>query len=299
MKTGIKEIDLRSSWLLCIFFLSAATLTFEINLTRLFSVSQFYHFAFMIVSLALLGFGASGSILSIFPQIKTKSINQNLVLFSLGTGLSIIIAYMLINVIPFDSFSIAWDVKQVFILVFHYLALATPFTFAGLAVGLLLAIYPDRAGKIYSVNLIGSGCGCLFALFIPSLFSGEGTVTFSCLMAIIASLPVIIQSKIKQGQKRYKLFLPLAVLGVIFCLTDLSLRFMDSARPLLPDIKISPYKGLSYALQYPDADLVFQEWNAVSRIDMVESPGIRSLTGPQLSLHRPTPARERVIRRRR
>ena len=65
----------------------------------------------------------------------------------------------------------------------------------------------------------------------------------------------------------------------MFCLTDLSLRCIVSTRPLLPEIKISPYKGLSYALQYPDADLVFQEWNAVSRVDMVESPGIRSLTG--------------------
>jgi hypothetical protein len=39
-----------------LFLLSAATLTFEVNLTRIFSIAQFYHFAFMIVSLALLGF---------------------------------------------------------------------------------------------------------------------------------------------------------------------------------------------------------------------------------------------------
>jgi hypothetical protein len=54
---------------LSLFLLSAATLTFEINLTRLFSVAQFYHFAFMIVSIALLGFGASGTALSIFPAL--------------------------------------------------------------------------------------------------------------------------------------------------------------------------------------------------------------------------------------
>ncbi|GAI47516.1 unnamed protein product, partial [marine sediment metagenome] len=42
-----------------ILLLSAATLLFEITLTRVFSVAQWYHFAFMVVSLALLGFGAS------------------------------------------------------------------------------------------------------------------------------------------------------------------------------------------------------------------------------------------------
>jgi hypothetical protein len=53
---------------LSLFLLSAATLAFEINLTRLFSVAQFYHFAFMIVSVALLGFGASGTALAFGSQ---------------------------------------------------------------------------------------------------------------------------------------------------------------------------------------------------------------------------------------
>ena len=44
-----------------LFLLSASSLAFEIVLTRIFSVGQFYHFAFMIVSLALLGYGASGT----------------------------------------------------------------------------------------------------------------------------------------------------------------------------------------------------------------------------------------------
>jgi len=44
-----------------ILLLSAATLLFEITLTRVFSVAQWYHFAFMVVSLALLGFGQACS----------------------------------------------------------------------------------------------------------------------------------------------------------------------------------------------------------------------------------------------
>jgi hypothetical protein len=57
-----------SSARLGLFLLSAAALIFEINLTRLFSVAQFYHFAFMIVSLALLGYGASGTALALFSR---------------------------------------------------------------------------------------------------------------------------------------------------------------------------------------------------------------------------------------
>jgi hypothetical protein len=55
--------------------LSTAGLTFEINLIRLFSVSQFYHFAFMIVSIALLGYGASGTILASYPGLAGSSLD--------------------------------------------------------------------------------------------------------------------------------------------------------------------------------------------------------------------------------
>ena len=49
---------------------SATTLLFQVTLTRLFSIAQFYHFAFLVVSLALLGFGASGALLAIWPRLR-------------------------------------------------------------------------------------------------------------------------------------------------------------------------------------------------------------------------------------
>ncbi|MFN2126534.1 MAG: hypothetical protein ACK2TU_01625, partial [Anaerolineales bacterium] len=55
-----------------LFLLSGSLLIFEITLTRLFSVAQFYHFAFMVVSIALLGFGASGTTIAIFPSMLKK-----------------------------------------------------------------------------------------------------------------------------------------------------------------------------------------------------------------------------------
>ena len=152
--------DMSRSVRLTLFLISAATLTFEIVLTRIFSVAQFYHFAFMIVSIALLGFGASGTALMIFPKFGRNDPRQKLSLLGLGTGFSILSAYLLTNHLPFDSFSIAWDRRQVGILVLHYLALATPFFFSGMAIGLLLDAYPESAGGTYAVNLFGSALGC-------------------------------------------------------------------------------------------------------------------------------------------
>ena len=92
-----------------LFLLSAATLIFEITLTRIFSVAQFYHFAFMIVSLALLGFGASGTFLALFPRLKERDPACTLPVLSWGFALSAIGSYALTLVLPFDSFRIALD----------------------------------------------------------------------------------------------------------------------------------------------------------------------------------------------
>ena len=96
--------------------LSTATLAFEINLTRLFSVAQFYHFAFMVVSLALLGFGASGTFLAIFPLKAKQSIDRVMGNLALGASVTMLASFLLSNWVPFDSFSIAWDRRQVAIL---------------------------------------------------------------------------------------------------------------------------------------------------------------------------------------
>ena len=138
-----------------LFLLSAATLAFEVNLTRIFSVAQFYHFAFMVVSLALLGFGASGTFLSLFPGLKEREPARVLPLVSLGFALGAIGSYALTLYLPFDSFRIALDWRQGAVLALHYVALAIPFFCSGLATGLSLAAHPEKASRTYAANLTG------------------------------------------------------------------------------------------------------------------------------------------------
>jgi hypothetical protein len=255
-----------------LFLLSAATLAFEINLTRLFSVAQFYHFAFMIVSIALLGFGASGTALTIFPSLQNGTLNQRLSQLALGTGLSILVAYLLTNWLPFDSFSIAWDRRQVGILILHYIALASTFFFSGMALGFLLNASPQSAGRTYAVNLLGSATGCLIALVAPPYLGGEGMVTLSIALASLAS--VISLSRL------HRFWHPLATFVLFaFSLLDLGLRFTGVSSFAFLDLHISPYKSLSYALQYPGARVIDRQWNASSRIDVVHSTAIHSLPG--------------------
>jgi len=129
-----------------ILLLSAATLLFEITLTRVFSVAEWYHFAFMVISLALLGFGASGSFPSLFPCLIMKKLGHLLAICAALFSLSCFGSYLLINSIPFDSYRMVWESRQLLYLVAYYLSLAIPFFFTGLALGAALSKMSSQAG---------------------------------------------------------------------------------------------------------------------------------------------------------
>src|SRR5687767_2129125 len=129
--------------------LSASTLLLQVALTRIFSIAQFYHFAFLVVSLALLGFGASGSLLVLFPQLRNQRLSP---WYAIGFAVTAFLAYLFINHFAFDSYSIAWDSTQVLLLIANLLALSIPFVFAGALIGGLLSQAAEHAGRIYAAN---------------------------------------------------------------------------------------------------------------------------------------------------
>jgi hypothetical protein len=256
-----------------LFLLSAATLVFEINLTRIFSVAQFYHFAFMIVSLALLGFGASGTFLTIFPRLKARDPDCTLTMLSWAFALTTIGSYALTLYVPFDSFRIAREWQQGGVLALHYVALAAPFFCSGAAVGLLLAARPKRASRIYAANLTGSAAGCLLAVVAPSLVGGEGTVLLSAALGVTAAIVLQLRTTHYASRIAHCVARTLQV-GVALVLFLVALW-----PPAFLQIRLSPYKSLSYTLLYPDAELTSQRWNGFSRVDVVRSGSIHKLPG--------------------
>jgi len=254
-------------FLLCfgILLLSAATLLFEITLTRVFSVAEWYHFAFMVVSLALLGFGASGSFLSLFPRLVMKKLNHLLTVCAALFSLSCLGSYLIVNSIPFDSYRVAWESRQLLYLVAYYLSLAIPFFFTGLALGAALSKMPLQAGKLYGFNMVGSGLGCLLVLVSPPLLGEGGTVVLAALLGLTAvfvfSLPCL------------RLFPSLAFAGGV------GLIVLLVTSPAILESRMSPYKSLSQVLLHTQARSLWTEWNAFSRVDVVESSSIHIAPG--------------------
>ncbi|MBI5286910.1 MAG: SAM-dependent methyltransferase, partial [Deltaproteobacteria bacterium] len=157
-----------------VFLTSLSALAFQVALTRILSVGLWYHFAFMVISIALLGYGASGSILMLFPSLKRDPPS---ILPFIGNlfGLSIILSYIGANQIPFDPAKLAWDPYQFLHISLLYILLGVPFFFAGLVLALALSLFSHEAGKVYAADLTGGASGCLLALPLFPMF-GEGVV---------------------------------------------------------------------------------------------------------------------------
>ncbi|MGA9350974.1 MAG: hypothetical protein WBW48_19515 [Anaerolineae bacterium] len=258
-----------------VFLLSMASLSLEITLTRIFSLAQWYHFAFMAVSIALLGFGASGSFLSLFPNLVKINLTKLLASLSALLALGILASYLNINYIPFDSYRIAWEREQTLFLAIYYLFLALPFFFGGLAIGALLAARPELAGKIYSFNLAGSALGCLAAVVALPLLGGAGTVMLSALLGALAAIAFSTGDWLETRKSNLQ--------SLISSIIALTLLFLTIRPPSFLEIRLSPYKGLSQALLYPEAEVVFSRWNAFSRVDVIESQGVKSAPGLSLA----------------
>lgn len=261
-----------------LFLLSAGTLVYELLLTRLFSVAQFYHFAFVAVSLALLGFGASGALLSLFPRWVTQN-TQKVSLLAVGCAVSIAGSYLAINTLPFDSYAIAWDRRQFLYLVLYLLSLAVPFGFSGLAVGILLAAEPARVHRTYAYNLAGSAAGCLLLLPALPLLGGERAVLLASWLALgAAAVMQINPTALPSSQDQFRSGLPSAQTVPTLAVLALCTWWLASP-PGVFSLHISPYKGLYQALLDPEAQLASSRWNVFSRVDVVKSPSIRSLPG--------------------
>ena len=255
-----------------ILFISAATLMFELTLTRLFAVAEWYHFAFLSVSVALLGYASSGTALFYLPPAHRRRVA---LLFSMAFPLSILATFLVINTLPFDSYQLTWAPRQIVYLIVYYLSLIVPFGVSGFLIAYWLSLMPQQSSLLYAANLVGSAAGSVGLLVALPALGGEGTVM---LAAGLAAFSALLLSGVEKGHStRHRTPTCLAVvLMVAFSLLAVS-------PPLWAQLRISPYKSLSYALQASDARLGYQRWNVYSRIDIVESPRIHAAPGLSLN----------------
>lgn len=172
-----------------LFLLCLATLLLELALTRVLSVSLWYHFGFLVISTALLGFGASGVVLALWTGLREKkSLDLSLGVCALAFSVCVVFSFWLMQRIPFDPFSIAVDHRQFYFMPLYFCAVSLPFFCSGLAVSLLLTRGSREINRLYAFDLLGAGVGCaLVGLVIPR-FGGTGSVLIAAFVGGLSAL---------------------------------------------------------------------------------------------------------------
>lgn len=253
---------LRPAIPLLIFLSSLATLAFEVLLTRVFSITLWYHFAFMVVSIAMLGFSASGTLLALFPGLKRLDLVG---WYSLALAAALPAGFILANAVQFDPVRLAWERGELFRILFMYLFLALPFFCTGLVITTAFSVASERAGLLYGADLIGAGIGSLGVLPLLGTSPPEQAV-------LVLSLIVAAASCLTAG---WRLRVSASLLAAIV----VSLLLL---RPVAIQPHISPYKGLEAALRYPGAQHLGTHLTPFARIDTFRSPAVRYAPGLSL-----------------
>ena len=247
---------------------SVASLMLQVTYTRVFSITLWYHFVWMIVSIALLGYAISGTFLMIFHGFSKENIDNLLSLTSALFSVSVLITYIISNRVPFDPITIAWDNMQVIYIFVYYILLGIPFFLSGMTTAIAIERSETRVNTVYFSSFLGSAIGSIFVLPFFKYLGGSGVVVFTSLIGGLGAVVFTLYLK-----KRVKL-----LMGWIFLLIIL----LPYSSTIIP-VKVSPYKSLNIALRYQNAELIETQWNSFSRIDVVESGYIRYAPGLSLS----------------
>ena len=236
-----------------IFCISLATLLLELSFTRVLAVASWYHFAFLIISMALLGFGTSGVVLTLWEWLRERaSIDHSLAALSLLFGCVVFISYWLMQKIPFNPFLLLSDHGQFLFMPLYYAVVAAPFFCSGLTIGLLLFRGRQKADRLYAADLIGAGVGCAAIALIMPIFGGSGSVMVAAAFGFLAA--AVFGFAEARG---------LAVAGIVLAVLALPLAL--TADQLIP---ISARAAKHHPLQPKGGVPLYTAWNTFSRIDV-------------------------------
>lgn len=241
---------------LAVALVSAGVLTYEIVLTRIFSVMLSYHYVFAVVSFALLGLGVGGMLRQTwsrwFPNLN----------FAHQTALlALVIALAVLGIVGLPIYDSEVLANFGF---WIYLLLATlPFFFAGLILSGLFQALARYSSWLYGADLLGATGG---ALAVAPLLNAFGGVQAALLTAVpaLAGAYLLWLAQPNRAARNLRALLSLTA-GVLL----LGLLGKTADVPIARDLNKDLYRALANPLDR--AEIVESRWSAFGRTDLVRS----------------------------
>jgi predicted membrane-bound spermidine synthase len=229
-----------------VFLVTMSVLMLQLGLTRLFSATMYYHFAFLVISLALLGSGASGVFVYIFqrrlsPDRTGLWLSRSALLFAFATLFALYV--VLSHPLTLES-----GPENYYRLAKIYGATTLPFFFAGCVVTLAITRLAEDISRLYVFDLAGAAVGCLLLIPVLDRIGAINTIFF---IAAVAGCAAALFS-FAEGSSRTQVAASLASCAALAAL------LVHGVSTNWVDIQVS--KGVE------ERRLLFAKWNSFSRI---------------------------------
>ena len=225
---------------------SFAALLLELALTRLFSVVLFYHFAFLAISIALLGLGAGG----VFAHLRKDRLArfETRALVSRLCSVNALIVPVVLVIVLRTPVSLDISTANFLRLTAIYLASAVPFFITGLEFSVVFAREANHVSPLYAADLAGGALACLAIVPLLNWLGGPNTVFFTgACMAVAGTIWAVDRKGRRSAAGRALFILVLIAVNYSFNLFDIVYAkggFRDSAW------------------------VEFARWNAISRVEV-------------------------------
>ena len=255
--------------LIAVGLLSACVLAYEVLLTRLFGIVLWHHFAYMIISAAMLGYGASGTALTLLREKTAPYAGVLYVASAVALAVLMPASFWLAQQVPFNPLELLWDRNQPWMLLAVYLLMMLPFFCGGFCIGLVFAHCGKQSSRIYASDILGAGIGSLGVIAALFFLPPQRMLSVLPAFALLAAAIAVAELKLRP-KWLMELFAGLAVLAL--------------AMPAIP-LHPSPYKDLSQALDIVGARVVEERSSPLGQVTVVENTIVPLRDAPGMSLN--------------
>ena len=245
----------RNGLLLALFLVALSTVMFEVLLTRIFSLTMWFHFAFMAISIAMFGLTLGALLVFLRPQRWPDATLAR----ALGRSALWLAVSMAVVIFLHISLYLPSPAVDMLPIILTFIAVSVPLVFSGVFICLALTRFPSEVGRLYAADLAGAAMGCVAVIVALRWLDGMGAV-LAC--ATLAAVPGVL---LLTGREKIVALLVTAALGATTIWTGIHLARYDLAAFEIRHIKSSE-----------QADHDYERWNSFSRIVVLkpESGGV-------------------------
>lgn len=254
---------------LALILLSAALIAFQLEQMQLLALVQWHHFAYLIISVALLGFGAGGTFIALCRTILLRHLDWLLPVLMFGCSIIMALALPISRDITsrFDICLFFVEPGQAVLLLLSQCIYLLVFFLGALPLGLVFVGFSSRINSLYCANLVGSGIGGVSAVSLMYFLLPQQLPALTSLLPWAAGVLVI--SRTRRG--------PVLAVGVF----TLAVIAVVAYHP--PQIRSSQYKDISRTMDLPGAEIEANQPSPYGLVQLVTAPFLRYAPGLSLT----------------